>query len=51
LEGTENRIAVARRKYNEVVADYNRTVRRFPKNLVAGMFGFEARPAFPAEVK
>lgn len=51
LEGTENRIAVARRKYNEVVADFNRTVRRFPKNLVAGMFGFEARPAFTAEVK
>lgn len=51
LEGTENRIAVARRKYNEIVAEYNRTVRRFPRNLVAGLFGFEPRPAFTAEVK
>ena len=51
LEGTENRIAVARRKYNEIVAEYNRTVRRFPRNVIAGLFGFEPRPAFTAEVK
>jgi len=51
LEGTENRIAVARRNYNEIVAEYNRTVRRFPKNIVAGAFGFEPKPAFTAEFK
>lgn len=51
LEGTENRIAVARRKYNEVVAEHNQVVRRFPRNLVAGMFGFDALPAFAADVK
>lgn len=51
LEGTENRIAVARRKYNDVVAEYNQTVRRFPRNLVAGIFGFEPKPGFTAEAK
>ncbi|HUF11148.1 MAG TPA: LemA family protein [Rhodothermales bacterium] len=51
LEGTENRIAVARRNYNDDVAEYNQTVRRFPKNVVAGLFGFEPKPAFTAETK
>jgi LemA protein len=51
LEGTENRIAVARRKYNQIVGEYNQSVRRFPKNIVAAFFGFEPRPAFSAEVK
>jgi len=46
LEGTENRVAQARRDYNAVVTDYNRSIRRFPRNLVAGMFGFDKRPAF-----
>ena len=43
LSGTENRIAVERMRYNEAVKDYNITVRRFPGNIVAGMFGY--RPA------
>jgi len=41
LEGTENRIAVARRDYIDSVLDYNAFLRRFPTNFVAGMFGFE----------
>jgi len=41
LAGTENRIAVERRRYNETVRVFNTRVRRFPTNLVAGMFGFE----------
>jgi LemA protein len=48
LEGTENRIAQARRTYNESVTDYNRTIRRFPRSLIAGMFGFDARTLFEA---
>ncbi len=44
LEGTENRIAVARRDYIEAVRIYNTTRRRFPANLIAGMFGFEKQP-------
>lgn len=40
LAGTENRIAVERRRYNERVKDYNIRIRRFPTNLLAGMFGF-----------
>ena len=51
IEGTENRIAVARRKYNDVVAEYNQTVRKFPKSLFAGIFGFEPRAGFTAETK
>lgn len=46
LEGTENRIATARRDYNETVQGYNVIVKRFPKNLVAAMFGFAAEPFF-----
>jgi len=44
LEGTENRIAVARRDYIEAVRIYNTTRRRFPANVIAGMFGFEKQP-------
>jgi len=44
LEGTENRIAVARRDYIDAVRQYNTSRRRFPTNLIAGMFGFEAQP-------
>ena len=44
LEGTENRIAVARRDYIDSVQAYNTSRRRFPTNLVAGIFGFDARP-------
>ncbi|MGY6561494.1 MAG: LemA family protein [Luteibaculaceae bacterium] len=46
LEGTENRIAVARKNFNEVVRDYNTYIRKFPNNLVAGLFNFEKRPYF-----
>lgn len=48
LEGTENRIAQARRDYNGSVTDYNRSVRRFPRSLVAGVFGFDKKPLFEA---
>lgn len=46
LEGTENRISVERRKFNEVAKTYNTYIRRFPQNFLAGMFGFEAKPYF-----
>jgi LemA protein len=46
LEGTENRIAVARRDYNEVLRDYNTRTNRFPSNITAGLFGFEEFPYF-----
>lgn len=46
LEGTENRISVARRDYNEAVRDYNLLVKRFPGNIMAGVFGFEDEPGF-----
>ncbi|WP_072542000.1 LemA family protein [Bacteroides mediterraneensis] len=49
LEGTENRISVERRKFNETAREYNTNIRRFPKNIIAGMFGFEKRPYFEAE--
>lgn len=48
LEGTENRITNERRKYIELVGDYNATIRRFPNNLMASMFGFERKPNFEA---
>lgn len=48
LAGTENRISTERDRYNEVVREYNRTIRSFPKNIMAGMFGFEQRPYFEA---
>jgi len=49
LAGTENRIAVARKRYNDAVKDYNQAIRSFPGNLVAGLFGFEAKQYFQAE--
>ena len=49
LEGTENRIAVARSDYIESVQTYNTTVRKFPNNLTAKMFGMEVRPNFTVE--
>ena len=49
LEGTENRIAVERRKFNEATRAYNTYIRRFPRNLIAGMFNFESKPYFEAD--
>lgn len=46
LAGTENRIAVERRRFNEFVKVYNGTIRQFPKNIFAGMFGFEKATYF-----
>lgn len=48
LEGTENRISVARKKFNEVVKIYNVYIRKFPNNMVAGMLGFEKGEQFEA---
>lgn len=49
LEGTENRIATERRKYNETARNFNVYIRMFPRNLLAGMFGFEPSPYFEAQ--
>ena len=49
LEGTENRVAVARKDYNDAVRDYNLAVRTFPSSIFAGMFGFDQKPFFQAE--
>lgn len=49
LAGTENRIAVARRDYNEAVKNYNKTIKSFPKNIIASMFGFEKKAYFEAK--
>ena len=49
LEGTENRISVERRRFNEVAMVYNTMIRKFPNNLVSGMFGFQVKPYFEAE--
>jgi len=49
LEGTENRIKVARNDFNESVREYNTTVRRFPNNIWATMFGFSAKASFKAD--
>ncbi|NMC38946.1 MAG: LemA family protein [Bacteroidales bacterium] len=48
LEGTENRISVERRKFNEVAQSFNTYIKRFPQNFLAGMFGFNAKPYFEA---
>jgi LemA protein len=48
LAGTENRIAVARKRYNEQIQAYNTLRRRFPANITAGMFGFKEHPYFEA---
>jgi len=49
LEGTENRIAVARNRYIKAVQEYNVTIRSFPTNLTAKMFGYKERPTFTVE--
>jgi LemA protein len=49
LEGTENRIAVARNRYIKAVQDYNGLVRRFPSNLTAKLFGYVVKPTFAVE--
>lgn len=48
LAGTENRVAVARTRYNEVVKEYNTKARRFPSSIIAGWFGFSTRTSFEA---
>ncbi|MBP9151330.1 MAG: LemA family protein [Flavobacteriales bacterium] len=49
LEGTENRIAVERKKFNETAQDYNTYIRKFPNNMIAGMFDFEKKEYFEAD--
>ena len=49
LEGTENRISVERRNFNEVARSYNTSIRPFPKTIIAGICGFDKRPYFEAE--
>ncbi len=49
LEGTENRITVARQLFNDEAKKYNTDIRKFPNNLIAGAFGFEKKPYFEAE--
>jgi len=49
LEGTENRIAEARRNFNETAKKFNTAVRRFPSNIVASICGFEKKPYFEAD--
>lgn len=51
LEGTENRIAVARGDFNNVTREYNSTIRKFPANLIANFFDFEAKPYFEADAE
>jgi LemA protein len=49
LEGTENRIKVERDRFNDVVTEFNKSVRRFPGNIFATLFGFEGKSTFEAE--
>lgn len=49
LEGTENRITVERQKFNEETKGYNTYIKLFPKNMLAGLFGFESKPYFSAQ--
>lgn len=51
LAGTENRIAVARRDYNDAVKNYNASIKKFPTNIMAGMFGFGEEKYFEANEK
>lgn len=51
IAGTENRIAVERKRYNEAVVDLNKSIRVFPSNIIASMFGIEKRAYFEAEEK
>lgn len=49
LAGTENRIAIERRKYNEAVQQYNKDIQLFPRNIIAGMFGYQAETYFQTD--
>ena len=49
LEGTENRITVERKKFNETAQEYNQSIRMFPRNIIANMFGFEKVAYFKAQ--
>ena len=49
LEGTENRINVARNRYNEAVGEFNILIRKFPNNLFAGLFGFQPLTRYEAD--
>ena len=49
LEGTENRISVERKRFNEVAQSYNTYIRQFPNNILSGMFGFQSKAYFAAE--
>lgn len=49
IEGTENRINVARQDYNAAIESYNNRVKRFPGNILAGLFGFGAKPFYKAD--
>lgn len=49
LEGTENRIAVARTRFNDATKQFNIQIRRFPANLIANLFGFDQKPYFAAD--
>ncbi len=49
LEGTENRINVERNRYNQEVRDYNTYIRKFPNNVIVGMYGFERMPLYEAD--
>lgn len=49
LEGTENRIAVERQRYSDMVNQYNTSIRRFPKNIIASLLGFERKAYFEAQ--
>ncbi len=49
LEGTENRIAVERRNFNEVTRSYNTYLRKFPRNILSNIYGFDPKPYFEAE--
>ncbi len=51
LAGTENRISVERMRYNDVVRDYDQSIKHFPNSIFAGMFGFSARDYFQADAK
>lgn len=49
LAGTENRIANSRKEYNEAVTNYNKTIKKFPKNIIAGIFNFKEKTYFEVE--
>ena len=49
LAGTENRISVERKRFNEMVQEYNQSIRQFPRNILAGLFGFDKKAYFEAD--